>query len=325
MPSVDDGGAAEQRVLLAECGSGTSPPGPAGRAAGAGRSPRPACVGRCCPRIAVDVAAGSRPGWRARRARPPGRAAAPPSRSPSAPPRGPASPASRCICRVSRPTTPKSSSASTCRPPSRRMFPGCGSPWNSPSSKSWRKRGLQHVLRARAFPRAPGRARPRHLHPAEVLQRQHRAAAQLVVDPGDADVRALPVVLLERADVLRPRGGSPAPRGWRGRTRRRSRWACRCRSPRPPPRAASPGERSTEGPSAICSAMPGRCTFTTTSSPPAVTARCTWAMDAAASGCGSIWRTASRARGPAPRRICCAHLLQREGRHRVLEQSPALR
>ena len=157
-------------------------------------------------------------------------------------------------------------------------------------------------------------------HPVEVLERQHRRAAELLVDPRDADALALPVSLLEGAHVLRlvhevellvdrpvellddahrrvdagllhhrleqPRQ-RPAGRG--GPTR--SAPGCRAAAPSPPP-ARRRGSA----------------------------ARCTWAMLAAASGCGSMLAKASSGERPRPAWICRAHRLERDGGHRVLEE-----
>ena len=116
------------------------------------------------------------------------------------------------------------------------------------------------------------------------LGREHAAGRQLVDHRGHVDERMSGVPVGEQASGCRPRCRSRAPRrGGRAAPRRAASGS--------KPGNSSPRARNTTSvltrSARIASSTPGYCTFTATSRPPRVTARCTCPIDAAAIGTGS--------------------------------------
>ena len=96
----------------------------------------------------------------------------------------------------------------------------------------------------------------------------------------------------------------------------------------PEPRAVRRPSRRTPpaapGPARSAPCASGRCTFTTTFSPFASVARCTWAIVPAASGCGSMWSNTSSHGTPSSCSITLDDLLLGERRHVVLQRRELL-
>ena len=135
------------------------------------------------------------------------------------------------------------------------------------------------------------------------LRGEHTARRQVVDHRRHVDVRMPPVVVHEQALVGSPRCGSRAPRP-----------AGPCSSPTMG-LGSMPGNsidmtvnsRSVFSRSAATAwSTPGYWTLTATSRPSWVTARCTWPMDAAASGTGSHTANTRSGASPSSARITCA-------------------
>ena len=169
------------------------------------------------------------------------------------------------------------------------MFAGCGSPWKNPCRKIIviQVSVIRYARRRRSSISHASSGRSASCDPLEELERQHARARVAPVDARDPHVRVAREVVVEGLGVapLEPVVELLADRA-RELVDELARVDEVERADALLARAARPG-RGARGRPRSGAARSGRCTLTATRRPFGSVARCTWPIDAAASGVGS--------------------------------------
>ena len=169
---------------------------------------------------------------------------------------------------------------------SMKMLPGCMSPWKKPSRNTCLKKisAARARIRSGSNPAASRAARSSEAMPLDPLQREHAPRGALPVDLGHMKAFVVGEVLGRARTPRRPPGADPSRAGSRRRRSRPRRSGAAGETPgcRRSTQAAIQAKKSRSR--AICRSIAGRRILTATSSPSVVTAKWTWAIEAAATG-----------------------------------------